>query len=151
MRDSAPRVLIVGPESEQRTQVADALATAGCVVAQSSSIEERPQSSGVQIDAIVADLQSIEIEKLASALCGSMPPKKGSDTPAEAKACRTPESLRKLAHDLRTPLNAILGWTQLLKFGDLDDRMKQEALDTIERSAKAQAEMISNMLDLPPA
>src|SRR6185503_6787416 len=51
-------------------------------------------------------------------------------------------------HELRTPLNAMLGWTQLLRSGDLDTAESERALETIERNAKAQAQLIADLLDV---
>jgi nitrogen-specific signal transduction histidine kinase len=151
MADSAPRVVILAADDQRRAEAAKALAAVGCLVEQASAGSELSTSIGSGADVVLVDLHALDIEQLASAL-GERKVAGGSGQNLSAPTgCRTPESLRKLAHDLRTPLNAILGWAQLLKFGDLDDAMKQEALDTIERSAKAQAEMISNMLDLPPS
>jgi PAS domain S-box-containing protein len=58
------------------------------------------------------------------------------------------EFLATLSHELRTPLNAILGWTVLLKGSRLDAASEQRALETIERNARAQAELISDILDV---
>lgn len=58
------------------------------------------------------------------------------------------EFLATLSHELRTPLNAMLGWTQLLRGGELDDAEHDRALETIERNAKAQAQLIADLLDV---
>ena len=58
------------------------------------------------------------------------------------------EFLATLSHELRTPLNAILGWTQVLRTGRLDEATSTRALETIERNAKAQAQLISDLLDV---
>jgi PAS domain S-box-containing protein len=58
------------------------------------------------------------------------------------------EFLAVLSHELRTPLNPILGWSQLLKTGRLNPEKTQEALKTIERNAKLQAELIEDLLDV---
>ena len=58
------------------------------------------------------------------------------------------EFLATLSHELRTPLNAILGWTQVLRTGRLDEATSLRALETIERNAKAQAQLISDLLDV---
>lgn len=58
------------------------------------------------------------------------------------------EFLATLSHELRTPLNAILGWASLLKTGKLDDETATQALDTIERNARVQAQLIEDLLDV---
>lgn len=58
------------------------------------------------------------------------------------------EFLATLSHELRTPLNAILGWTAMLKAGQLNAERQAHALATIERNARAQAQLIEDLLDL---
>src|SRR5205814_2215163 len=58
------------------------------------------------------------------------------------------EFLATLSHELRTPLNAILGWTQILRAKRLDEVTTGRAFEAIERKAKAQAELIEDMLDV---
>ncbi|MBD2073675.1 response regulator [Phormidium sp. FACHB-592] len=58
------------------------------------------------------------------------------------------EFLAVLSHELRSPLNPILGWTQLLQNGKLDAARQAEALKTIERNAKLQAQLIEDLLDI---
>jgi len=58
------------------------------------------------------------------------------------------EFLATLSHELRTPLNALVGWTWWLKRGDLDPERHQKALDTIDRNAKAVAQLIEDLLDV---
>lgn len=58
------------------------------------------------------------------------------------------EFLAVLSHELRSPLNPILGWTQLLKSGKLDPIRQTAALDTIERNAKLQSQLIEDLLDI---
>ncbi|MPY89328.1 MAG: PAS domain S-box protein [Luteitalea sp.] len=58
------------------------------------------------------------------------------------------EFLATLSHELRTPLNAILGWSQMLRSGRLRPDMQQRALDSLERNAKAQAQLVEDLLDL---
>ena len=54
--------------------------------------------------------------------------------------------LATLSHELRTPLNSMLGWIRLLR-GEAHDEINQDhALDVIERNARAQSEMISDIL-----
>jgi signal transduction histidine kinase/CheY-like chemotaxis protein len=56
--------------------------------------------------------------------------------------------LATLSHELRTPLNAMLGWSQLLLQGGRDDAALKRGLCTIERNARAQSELIEDMLDM---
>jgi PAS domain S-box-containing protein len=53
-----------------------------------------------------------------------------------------------LSHELRAPLNPILGWAQLLQIRTFDKVKTAEALSTIERSAKSQAKLIDDLLDV---
>jgi signal transduction histidine kinase/CheY-like chemotaxis protein len=58
------------------------------------------------------------------------------------------EFLATLSHELRTPLNAVLGWTRMLRSGRLDQPTQSQALQTIERNAKAQVALIEDLLDM---
>jgi len=56
--------------------------------------------------------------------------------------------LTTVSHELRTPLNAILGWSQVLRSGKLSDKIVAKALETIERNARTQKELIEDILDV---
>ncbi|MCW6050510.1 PAS domain-containing protein [Lyngbya sp. CCAP 1446/10] len=58
------------------------------------------------------------------------------------------EFLANLSHELRNPLTPILGWAQLLKSGQLKGAAANRALEVIERSARAQSQLIEDMLDI---
>jgi len=58
------------------------------------------------------------------------------------------EFLATVSHELRTPLTAILGWSRLLEGGTLDDSVTQQAVETIWRNAKAQAQIVDDILDV---
>ncbi len=55
--------------------------------------------------------------------------------------------LAVVSHELRSPLNAILGWTKILLSKDVDEKVRRNALETIEKSARAQAKLINDLVD----
>ncbi len=58
------------------------------------------------------------------------------------------EFLAPLSHELRTPLNAILGWVQMLRAGTLDGIKTARALASVERNAKAQQQLVADLMDV---
>jgi PAS domain S-box-containing protein len=56
--------------------------------------------------------------------------------------------LATLSHELRTPLTSMLGWLRMLRAGRLDDKTAARALETVERSTRAQAQLINDLLDV---
>src|SRR5688572_134043 len=58
------------------------------------------------------------------------------------------EFLATLSHELRTPLNAILGWTTMLRDGNVQPKHVMRALDTIHRNATAQVQIVNDLLDI---
>jgi PAS domain S-box-containing protein len=58
------------------------------------------------------------------------------------------EFLATVSHELRTPLTAILGWSRMLQGESLESDMAARAIETIKRNAKAQAQIIDDILDV---
>ncbi|MEG4026748.1 MULTISPECIES: chemotaxis protein CheB [unclassified Microcoleus] len=56
--------------------------------------------------------------------------------------------LANLSHELRNPLTPILGWSQILRSGKLKEAAVTKALEVIERSARAQSQLIEDILDI---
>jgi len=56
--------------------------------------------------------------------------------------------LATLSHELRTPLNAVLGWTNILQRGNIQREELKQGLETIERNARIQAQIIEDLLDM---
>lgn len=58
------------------------------------------------------------------------------------------EFLATVSHELRTPLTAILGWSRMLQGGALESDLAARAIDTINRNARSQAQIIDDILDV---
>jgi PAS domain S-box-containing protein len=59
------------------------------------------------------------------------------------------EFLATLSHELRTPLTAILGWCNVLRRKkNLTEADLKDAIETIHRNAKTQAQIIEDLLDM---
>ena len=52
------------------------------------------------------------------------------------------------SHELRSPLNSILGWVKTLRTRKLDAKTFERALETIERNARLQAQLVENTFDI---
>ncbi len=80
-------------------------------------------------------LNSLESERVARA-------------EAERASHMKDEFLATLSHELRTPLNAILGWSHILRTGPKASEEITEGLIVIERNARAQTQIIEDLLDM---
>jgi len=83
----------------------------------------------------ITERQQLEAERLARQL-------------AEIDNRAKDEFLSNLSHELRNPLNTMLGWAQILRTRELNEAMATRAVEVIERSAKAQSQLIEDILDI---
>lgn len=83
-------------------------------------------------------------EKLKLALVGEQMARAEAETANRMKD----EFLATVSHEIRTPLNAIIGWSHLLRSGSLDATTTARAIETIDRNAKSQAQLIEDILDV---
>ncbi|HWI15525.1 MAG TPA: response regulator, partial [Burkholderiales bacterium] len=67
---------------------------------------------------------------------------------AERAARLKDEFLATLSHELRSPMSAILGWLHLIRSGRLEAGEHARALETIERNARLQNQLINDLLDV---
>ena len=58
------------------------------------------------------------------------------------------EFLATLSHELRTPLNAMLGWANLIRVGKVQGEELQQGIESIERNARVQVQLIEDLLDM---
>jgi signal transduction histidine kinase/ActR/RegA family two-component response regulator len=97
-----------------------------------STLEQRQQA----IDRLTDDLQH-QLTQLQAAR-----------TAAENANRIKDEFLAVLSHELRTPMNPILGWAKMLRGGKLSDAKTTLAIETIERNAQIQVQLIDDLLDI---
>ena len=69
-------------------------------------------------------------------------------TEAEAANASKDQFISILSHELRTPLNSISGWSQILRQSNLDEETATRGLETIERNARLQSQLIDDLLDI---
>ena len=96
---------------------------------------------GVVMDVTAAKLAEEEREKLLER-------ERAARSEAELASRLKEEFLTTLSHELRTPLNAIVGWSQLLTQGERDQKLLEEGLAAISRNARAQTQLIEDLLDM---
>ena len=53
-----------------------------------------------------------------------------------------------VSHDIRTPLNAIIGFSELMRYGDLDPEDQSAYLENIVFNSNVLMELVNNILDL---
>ena len=90
----------------------------------------------------------IERERIEEELRASLSREQIARAEAETANRMKDEFLANVSHELRTPLNAIIGWTHMLRNGSLDEATAARAIETIDRNAKSQAQLVEDILDV---
>lgn len=113
-------------------------------------LTRQPVSDDASTLATVADLLALGIERARAGAerARLLERERAARGEAEAANRSKDEFLAMVSHELRTPLNAITGWAAMLLQGKLDEARTRRAIETIERNARAQAQLIDDLLDI---
>lgn len=101
-----------------------------------------------QLLGYVGTVEDITQRKQGEAVRDQMIREQAARAEAETANRMKDEFLAIISHELRTPLNSILGWSQLLLTRKFDAAATTRALETIQRNAKSQTQLIEDILDL---
>jgi signal transduction histidine kinase/ActR/RegA family two-component response regulator len=67
---------------------------------------------------------------------------------AERASRAKDDFLATVSHELRTPLTAMLGWSRMINMPGLRAGLIEEGMKSIERNARAQAQLVEDLLDI---
>ena len=140
--------IIVGPDNGLRPQSSIALPMAvmgriiGTIEVQSYNPLAYRQEHATAMS-MAANLTAVAIENVRLL-------KRESDARESAEESNRlkDEFLATVSHELRTPLTAILGWARLMETESLEGDLAKQAVETIWRNAKAQAQIVDDILDV---
>lgn len=99
--------------------------------------------SNSQLSAEIEERRRAE-KQLADALAREQAARRAAETSNRLKD----DFLATVSHELRTPLSAIVGWTYMLREGTVSTEQVPHALETIERNARAQTQLVNDLLDV---
>ncbi len=137
MAPQTPMIVLTGLADEERAVDAIALGAADYLIKGATDAALLERSTRYAIERKKSENDRLELARAQIAR-----------DEAQANVRAKDEFLATLSHELRTPLNAIMGWASLLKTGRIDEETTAQALETIERSARMQAQLIEDLLDV---
>lgn len=108
----------------------------------------QPDEAGVVTSVVVAVVDVSHQHEIESAREAVLAHEREARSEAERAVRIKDEFLATLSHELRTPLNAMLGWAQILRTDADDPVQTRSAAEVIERNGRAQAQLITDLLDM---
>lgn len=118
-----------GVFTERVARIVEGLAAQAAVAVDNASLYDDAQRARAEAEQVAGEKERLYVE-------------------AQESNRLKDEFLATVSHELRTPLTAILGWAHLLRTGQTVDAKMAKALETIERNARAQAQLIDDLLDV---
>ncbi|MBD1842933.1 PAS domain-containing protein [Cyanobacteria bacterium FACHB-63] len=109
-------------------------------------IYRNEQGEPVRMLGITQDITQVKHQELHRSQLLTL--EKAARVKAETANQDKDEFLAIVTHELKTPLNAILGWAKILRTRRLDPDSIERALETIERNAEAQSQLLEDLLDM---
>ena len=129
--------------SEADERLAVTLATQLAVAYENARLYTEAQNHATELRLEVAERKQAEAERAQMLVR-----EQAARAEAEAANRTKDEFLATLSHELRTPLTAILGWSHLLRVNKLREPQFIHGLETIERNARSQSQLIDDLLDV---
>jgi signal transduction histidine kinase len=141
--DVTARPLVSFVTTEDRTLVAALLDAHSC--REECHLLTR---SGVEIPVQLSSIAlMVEGERTTAVVVSDLTLERAEKAMHEANRLKD-EFLATLSHELRTPLNVILGWTRMLLGGHLPPDVTQHALELVDKNARAQSQLVSDLVDM---
>lgn len=109
-------------------------------------IERNEQGAPIRMLGVTQDVTEIKQQEFRRSKL--LKQEQAARVEAETANQNKDEFLAVVTHELKTPLNAILGWAKLLRTRNLDSESVDRALETIERNAESQSQLIEDLLDV---
>ncbi|MFN2515787.1 MAG: response regulator [Pyrinomonadaceae bacterium] len=129
--------------SEADERLAATLATQVAVAYENAMLYSDAQRHATELQLEIAERKQAEEERAQLLIL-----EQAARAEAEQANRTKDEFLATLSHELRTPLTAILGWSHLVRTGKLDQPQLSRAMETIERNARSQSQLIDDLLDV---
>jgi signal transduction histidine kinase/DNA-binding response OmpR family regulator len=129
--------------SQADERLAATLATQVAVAYENASLYSEAQSHAAELRAEMAVRKQAEEERAQLLIR-----EQAARAEAEMANRTKDEFLAILSHELRTPLSAILGWSHLVRTNKLGETEMAHGLETIERNARVQSQLIDDLLDV---